>query len=102
MRAAMYGAARAWLKTGMLPQSPELRTAMLAIKYTFNIRDEIVLTSKEDLLDENPDLDLDTLDAFVLTFGGPLNRNAYAGGDHPQPALVETEYDPYSPERMLA
>lgn len=102
MRAAMYGALRAWIKTGMLPQSAELRTAMLAIKYSFNNRDEIVLTSKEDLLDDNPDLDLDTLDALVLTFGGPLHRNAYAGGDHPHPQLVETEYDPYSPERMAS
>jgi hypothetical protein len=104
MRAAMYGALRAWLKTGMLPPSPELRTAMLAIKYTFNIRDEIQLVSKEDLLDENPDLDLDTLDALALTFGGPLHRNAFAGGDHPHPAVntAEHEYNPYSEERMNA
>jgi hypothetical protein len=102
MRAAMYGALRAWTKTGALPISSDLRTAMLAIKYSFNVRDEIVLTAKEDLLDENPDLDLDTLDALCLTFGGPLTRNANAGGDMPHKPLVEHEYDPYSPERMLA
>ncbi len=102
MRAAMYGAARAWLPGGMLPFDPDMRTAMLAIKYTFNTRDEILLTSKEDLLDDNPDLDLDTLDAFCLTFGGPLAANAFAGGDHPHPPAVETEYDPYSSERMSA
>jgi hypothetical protein len=102
MRAAMYGAARAWCKSGMLPADPDLRTAMLAIKYTFNNRDEIQLISKEDLLDDNPDLDLDTLDAFVLTFGGPLARNPDAGGDHPHRPPVEFEYDPYSPERMSA
>jgi hypothetical protein len=105
MRAAMYGAARAWTKTGALPLNADLRTAMLAITYSFNNKDEIVLTSKEDLIDENPDLDLDTLDAFVLTFGGPLHRNADAGGDHQQFKKQDTadhEYDPYSAERMLA
>jgi hypothetical protein len=104
MRAAMYGALRAWLKTGLLPLSPELRSAMLAIKYTFNTKDEIQLTSKEDILDENPDLDLDTLDALCLTFGGPLHRNANAGGDHPHPQrdVAEHEYNPYSEERMNA
>jgi hypothetical protein len=102
MRAAMYGAARAWMKGGALPADPDLRTAMLAIKYTFNVKDEIILVSKEDLLDDNPDLDLDTLDAFCLTFGGPLAANMFAGGEHPHPPMVETEYDPYAPERMSA
>jgi hypothetical protein len=86
----------------MLPYSPELRTAMLAIKYTFNKKDEIQLVSKEDLLDENSDLELDDLDALFCTFGGPLARNADAGSDHPKRPLVEIEYDPYSAERMLA
>eukprot|EP00918_Siedleckia_nematoides_P098320 GHVU01215187.1.p1 GENE.GHVU01215187.1~~GHVU01215187.1.p1 ORF type:complete len:511 (-),score=75.74 GHVU01215187.1:178-1710(-) len=102
MRAAMYGAARAWLKSGMLPIDPDLRTAMLAIRYTFNKADEIQLVSKEDIMEDNPGISLDDLDAFVLTFGGPLARNLDAGGDHPHRPLVETEYDPYAPERMLA
>jgi hypothetical protein len=104
MRAAMYGALRSWLKSGILPHDSDLRTAMLAIKYTFNNRDEIQLVSKEDLLDDNPDLDLDSLDALILTFGGPINRNAYAGGDHPHPEvnMATCEYDPYSEQRMLA
>lgn len=93
-RAAMYGAARAWLKGGMLPNDDQLRSAMLAIRYTFNKRDEIQLVSKEDIMEDNPNLVLDDLDAFVLTFGGPLARNALAGGDHPHKSLVEHEYDP--------
>lgn len=105
MRAAMYGAARAWLRGGMLPPDPDLRTAMLAIRYTFNVKDEIQLVAKEDLLDDNPDLDLDTLDALVLTFGGPLSRNANAGGEHQQfrkSNEAEHEYNPYDAERMLS
>lgn len=102
-RAAMYGALRAWMKTGALPNIPELRTALLAIKYTFTKKDEIQLISKEDLLEENPDLDLDILDALALTFGGPLARNPNAGGEFPHHSIAtaEHEYDPYAPERML-
>ena len=100
-RAAMYGAARAWLKSGMLPIDPDLRTAMLAIRYTFNKQDEIQLVSKEDIMEDNPGIIMDDLDAFVLTFAGPLARNAFAGGDHPHAPLVATEYDPYNESAML-
>jgi hypothetical protein len=104
-RAAMYGALRAWLKTGLLPIDDTLRTAMLAIRYTFNKKDEIQLVSKEDLMDDNPGLVLDDLDALVLTFGGPLARNPNAGsefGHLTKPNTTEHEYDPYAEERMLA
>lgn len=101
-RAAMYGAARAWIKTGSLPIDADLRTAMLAIRYTFNKKDEILLVSKEDLMEDNPGLILDDLDAFVLTFGGPLATNSRAGGEHPRAPDVEFEYDPFASERMVA
>lgn len=101
-RAAMYGALRAWLKTGAIPPDQTLRTAMLAIRYTFNVRDEILLTPKTDLLDDHPDLILDDLDALALTFGGPLAANTFAGGDFPHPPLVISEYDPFEPERIAA
>lgn len=104
-RSAMAGAARAWLKTGILPQDDTLRTAFLAIRYTFNKRDEIQLVSKEDLLEDNPGLVLDDLDAFFLTFGGPLAMNPNAGSEFAhlkQPDKAETEYNPYDPKRMVA
>lgn len=101
-RAAMAGACRAWLKTGALPPDPGLKTAMLAIKYTFNKNDEILLVSKEDLMDDNPGLVLDDLDALFCTFGGPLASNAFAGGEHPHKPIVESEYNPYDSERMVA
>ena len=105
MRAAMYGALRAWVKTGLLPADDTLRTAMLAIRYTFNSRDEIQLVSKEDLLEDNPNLVLDDLDALALTFGGPLARNPNAGsefGHLRNPDVAEHDYNPYSEERMIA
>lgn len=102
-RAAMYGNCRAWLSTGSLPVDPELRRQMLAIRYTFNNRDEILLERKEDLVDEDGNgISLDDIDALVLTFAHPVAANAHAGGEHPAPAQVATEYDPYSKEQMAA
>ena len=101
----MSGALRAWLKSGMLPMDDTLRTAMLAIRYTFNKADQIQLVSKEDLMEDNPGLVLDDLDALCLTFGGPLARNPYAGnefGGLGKPNETDHEYDPYSEERMSA
>jgi len=101
-RAAMYGAAREWVKTGVLPNDPDLRQAMLAIRYTFNSKDEIQLVGKEDLLEDNPGLELDVLDAFCLTFGGPLAPHLGAGGDYPTKELHVWDYNPYAPEFMEA
>lgn len=100
-RAGMYGAARAWMKTGALPPDPDLRTQLLGITYYLNIRDEIILTSKEDMADAglpSPD----DADAFVLTFAYPIAAHAGSGGDYPHTPIVESEYDPYSPERMAS
>jgi hypothetical protein len=99
-RAAMYGAIRAWLKTGLLPNDPDLRSAMLAIRYTFNKKDEIQLVSKEDLMDENPNLVLDDLDALACTFGGPLAPNQNAGGPHRQQDDRAWDYHPYEIKMM--
>lgn len=101
-RSGMYGAARAWLKTGAIPNEPELLKQFNSIRYVFNKKDEIQLVSKEDLLKDNPDLELDDIDAFVLTFAHALQSHADAGGDHPHKPPVEFEYDPYDPKRMIA
>jgi len=101
-RAAMYGALRAWLKGGALPNDPELRQQMLAIRYTYNNKDEIILEKKEDMFDAGKGVSPDDLDALVLTFAYPLAAHAYAGGDHPRKPVVEADYDPFSAERMVA
>ena len=102
-RAAMYGALRSWLKSGALPPDPELKQAMLAIRYHFVEKSgAIQLTAKEDLMEDNPNLVLDDLDALALTFGGPLAAHANAGREGPHPPIIETEWDPFSPERMAA
>lgn len=101
-RAAMYGALRSWLRTGAIPDDPQLKAAMLAIKYSFNNKDEILLESKEDIMEDHPEVILDDLDGLVLTFAYPLAAHANAGGDHLKKDLVESEYNPYDPERMVA
>lgn len=101
-RSAMYGALRAWLRTGALPDDADLKRAMLAIRYTFNNKDQIALVPKEDILADNPDIILDDLDALACTFGAPISRSPLAGGDFPHEPLVVSEYDPYDPSRMAA
>ncbi len=102
-RAAMYGAVRAWLKSGALPMDPELKQAMLAIRYTIQEKTgAILLVAKEDLMEDNPNLVLDDLDALACTFGGPLAASSIAGGEFPHRDLVESEYDPYDNERIAA
>lgn len=102
-RAAMYGNCRSWLKTGAIPNDPELRRQMLAIRYTYNNRDEIILERKEDLVDEDGyGISLDDIDALCLTFSHPLESHRDAGGEHHHEPLVESEWDPFSEERMLA
>ena len=92
-RAEMYGACRAWLKTGAIPNDPDLRNQMLSITYTFNKKDQIQLISKEDLMrDGKPSPD--DLDGLVLTFAQPLAAHANAGGDMPTKPVVQSEYDP--------
>lgn len=98
-RAEMYGALRGWLKTGAIPNDPELRAELMGITYSLNRQDQILLTSKEDMMkDGKPSPD--RVDALALTFAYPLAKHAFAGGDHPRPPIIATEYDPFANERM--
>lgn len=101
MRAEMYGCTRAWLRTGAIASSPELREQFLGITYTFNTKDQIILTSKEDMMkDGKPSPDW--LDGLALTFAMPVAPAARSGGEHHQKPLVESEYNPYDNEHMAA
>jgi hypothetical protein len=93
-RGGMYGALRAWLKTGAIPNEPKFREQFSAIKYVLNKRDEIQLVSKEDLMKLDPDLELDDIDALALTFAHALSPSELGGGYHRPDTLVEHEYDP--------
>lgn len=97
----MWGALRAWIKTGALPFNGDLKAQLIAPRYTYNLRNEIQLESKEEMMRrgvESPDI----ADALALTFAYPLAPHAAAGGEGPHKPLVETEWDPYDAKRMVA
>ena len=92
---------RAWLKTGSLPNDPELKEQLIGPLYSYNIRNEIVLESKEDMMRRGISSP-DRADALALTFAYPLSAHANAGREGPQKPIVEYEYDPFSKARMEA
>jgi hypothetical protein len=100
-RAAMWGAMRSWIKTGALPADAELKAQLIGPTYTYNLKNEILLESKEEMMKRGVDSP-DRADALALTFAYPLAAHAYAGGDHPKKPLVEFEYDPYDKKWMAA
>lgn len=94
-RSGMYGACRSWLKGGMLPNDVNLKRTMLAITYTLNLRGEIQLDKKEDIVDKlGEDGLMDDLDALALTFALALYSHDDAGGEHVRKPLVQSDYDP--------
>jgi hypothetical protein len=105
-RAEMWGAMRAWLTTGGIEDSDTLAAQLVAPSYGFNARDEIQLERKEDikkrLAAHGEWSSPDWADALALTFAYPVMPNESAGYDGPHRDLVETDYDPYSAERMVA
>lgn len=100
-RAAMWGALRAWVKVGALPLDSQLKSQLIGPTYTYNVRGEIQLESKEDMMRrgvESPD----RADALALTFAYPLQPHQDAGGDHRHRPMVEIDYNPYDEKRMMA
>lgn len=99
-RAEMWGAMREWLKGGAITADPDLKAQLVGPTYTFNLQNQILLEKKEDMRRrglDSPDL----ADALALTFAYPVAKHINAGGDFPQKDLVQSEYNPYSNERML-
>ena len=100
-RAEMWGSMRAWLAGGAIPAIPDLKAQLVGPTYTFNLQQQILLEKKEDMRKrglESPDL----ADALALTFAYPVAQHTAAGGDYPIASLVESEYNPFSSERMAA
>jgi len=98
-RAAMWGAMRSWIKTGAIPNDPELKAQLVGPTYTFNVRNEILLESKEEMMRrgvESPD----RADALALTFAYPLTAHPFAGREGPRPNPVVSEYNPFDLKHM--
>lgn len=100
-RSEMWGAMRAWLVTGAIEDDRELEQQLVGPTYGLNRRDEIQLEQKADMKSRglpSPDW----ADALALTFAYPVVPNIAAGFDGPHTPLVETEYDPFTKERIAA
>lgn len=100
-RCAMWGAMRAWLKFGAIPDEADLKAQLIGPTYTYNLRSEIQLEKKEDMMKrglESPDI----ADGLALTFAYPVAAHAAAGHLGPHKPLVESEYDPFDAARMAA
>jgi hypothetical protein len=94
-RAEMYGAMRSWIKTGSLPPDQDLRSQLLSITYTFNNKDEIILTSKEVMMREGKPSP-DDIDALACTFAFPCEPKIVThGGYHIDNPADRGEYHPY-------
>lgn len=94
-RAEMWGAMRSWLATGAIPAIPDLKAQLVGPTYTLNLQGQILLEKKEDMRRrglDSPDL----ADALALTFAMPVAMHRQAGGDHPRPKAVESEYHPFA------
>ena len=100
-RAEMWGSLRGWLKGGAIPADPELRSQLIGPTYTFNLRNEIQLEKKEDMMKRGL-ASPDRADALALTFAYPVAAHQNAGGDYPHKPLVESEYNPFDAKYMEA
>lgn len=100
-RAEIWGGMREWLKTGSIPDLPELREQLVGPQYGFNNQNQIQLERKEDMKKrglDSPDL----ADALALTFAFPVALRHAEGHLGPDKPLVESEYNPFAAERMVA
>lgn len=100
-RAEMWGAMRAWLTTGAVEDESALAEQLVGPTYGFNARDEIQLERKQDMKARGV-ASPDWADALALTFAWPVQPNVDAGFEGHHRDLVESEYDPFTNERVAA
>lgn len=99
-RSEMWGWMREWLKTGAIPDDPDLRAQLVGPEYGFTEKNEIQLERKADMAKRglaSPDIP----DALALTFAYPVMPLAIARwpGFAPKP-MVEIDYDPFDLARV--
>lgn len=96
-RAEMWGAMRSWIKTGSILVDADLKAQLAGPTYTFNLKNEIILEKKEDMMRrglESPDL----ADALALTFAMPVSVSYTRDG--PKRPEVVSEYNPYATKNI--
>ena len=96
----MWGWMREWLKTGAIPDDPDLKAQLVGPEYGFTEKNEIQLERNADMAKRgltSPDIP----DALALTFAYPVMPLAIARwpGVQARP-LVEVDYDPFDLARV--
>jgi hypothetical protein len=96
-RAEMWGSMRSWLKGGAIHADTDLRAQLIGPTYTYNLKNEIILERKEDMMKrglDSPDL----ADALALTFAMPVQ--ATRRDEFPNKPLVQSEYNPFDTKNI--
>ena len=103
-RAEMWGAMRAWIRSGgALPADPDLRKQLIAPQYGLDNKGRIQLERKEDMMRRlGSDASPDRADALATTFAYPIQSQRQLDVWGQPKAQVEYEYDPFADERMVA
>lgn len=98
--AEMWASMRAWLKTGAIPDDPELKAELTSREYGFNLHNAIQLEKKEDMKKRGL-ASPDNADGLALTFAYPVadlteEMQFEAGGGPPafRAVSIESDYDP--------
>jgi len=98
-RAEMWGCMRGWLKGGAIPYDADLKAQLIGPNYTLNLKSEILLEKKEDMMKRGLDSP-DRADALALTFAMIVEAHQHAGSDRPGKPLVESEYNPFETKHL--
>lgn len=98
--AEMWASMRAWLRTGAIPDDPELKAELTSREYGFNLHNAIQLEKKEDMKKRGLSSP-DNADGLALTFAYPVadlpeETRFQADGGGPVGVAIESDYDPHA------
>lgn len=100
--AEMWASMRAWLKTGAIPDDPELKGELTGREYGFDLHNALRLEKKEDMKKRGLSSP-DNADGLALTFAYPVadlpEETRFKPGDGTSVAaavVIQSDYDPYA------
>lgn len=96
--AEMWVSMRAWLKSGAIPDDPELKAELTGRQYGYNPKTEILLEKKDDMKKRGLSSP-DNADGLALTFAYPVaDTPDWVTMDAPgrPAATAQSDYDPHA------
>lgn len=94
----MWVSMRAWLKTGAIPDDPELKAELTGRQYGYNPNTEIMLEKKDDMKKRGLSSP-DNADGLALTFAYPvadLPDSVEVSAPGVPTAMAQSDYDPHA------